>query len=288
MTTKSPAFRFYVKDWLADPAVMVMTLEQQGAYLRLLCCCWTDGGIPDDVKVIAGLLGVGTRKAGSLWGVLKSRFTVRVATDACSGTSKLLSQPRLEEERTRQRNWSETRAEAGRKGAESRWGSKDKRGRGKTKPKDKPPDGNGKATDLPMAKHDSAFASAFATAVVPPKPPKGGSGQAPPDSSGPGPEPDPDDQSILDDDVRTACFQILGAANVTIDFLKHGILVREFIDAGGGPAELRKLAALAQKGKKPTGLLLSWLDKPYGGWKAVLDEQAEKQKRKRKKPGGGS
>jgi len=36
----SPAFQFYPADYLADPNVDMMTLEQQGAYVRLLCHAW--------------------------------------------------------------------------------------------------------------------------------------------------------------------------------------------------------------------------------------------------------
>jgi len=45
---KAPAFQFYAADWLADEAVSVMSLEEEGAYIRALCYCWREGSIPAD------------------------------------------------------------------------------------------------------------------------------------------------------------------------------------------------------------------------------------------------
>lgn len=58
---KDPAMPFYVNDYLASPRVMCMTLEQQGAYVRLLCLCWASGdaSLPDDDKQLASLSGMG-------------------------------------------------------------------------------------------------------------------------------------------------------------------------------------------------------------------------------------
>jgi hypothetical protein len=43
---KAPAFQFYAADWLADEAASVMSLEEEGAYIRDLCYCWREGSIP--------------------------------------------------------------------------------------------------------------------------------------------------------------------------------------------------------------------------------------------------
>ena len=43
MTKKAPAFQFYPKDWLSSLSVTLMTAEQEGAYIRLLCYCWDSG-----------------------------------------------------------------------------------------------------------------------------------------------------------------------------------------------------------------------------------------------------
>lgn len=54
----SPAFQFYPHDWLADWAVELMTNEQLGAYLRLVCHAWHSdqpGRLPNDRSTLAGL-----------------------------------------------------------------------------------------------------------------------------------------------------------------------------------------------------------------------------------------
>ena len=57
---KDPAFPFYANDWLSSPTVLTMSLEQQGAYLRLLCFCWASGdcSLPDDDATLAKLSGM--------------------------------------------------------------------------------------------------------------------------------------------------------------------------------------------------------------------------------------
>jgi uncharacterized protein YdaU (DUF1376 family) len=43
---KAPAFQFYAQDILADFNVLAMTLEEFGAYVKLLALCWNEHGIP--------------------------------------------------------------------------------------------------------------------------------------------------------------------------------------------------------------------------------------------------
>lgn len=61
MAGKNPAMPWYVNDWLSSARVTCMTLEQQGAYARLLCHCWASqrAAIPDDDKALAALSGMG-------------------------------------------------------------------------------------------------------------------------------------------------------------------------------------------------------------------------------------
>jgi len=51
-----PAFQFYAADWLADADVTMMTLEEEGAYIRALAFCWREGSIPADEKRLSVLL----------------------------------------------------------------------------------------------------------------------------------------------------------------------------------------------------------------------------------------
>lgn len=56
--SKSPAFQFYPADYLADANVDMMTLEQQGAYVRLLCHAWrstTVGRLLNDPQRLSSL-----------------------------------------------------------------------------------------------------------------------------------------------------------------------------------------------------------------------------------------
>lgn len=57
--TKAPAFMFYPSDWLGSQRVSLMTLEEEGAYIRLLSYCWQHGSIPKDPEKIARLIGKG-------------------------------------------------------------------------------------------------------------------------------------------------------------------------------------------------------------------------------------
>jgi uncharacterized protein YdaU (DUF1376 family) len=59
MSNKSPAFQFYPQDYLSSARVAEMSLEEEGAYIRLLCYCWTTGSIPADPERCARLIGKG-------------------------------------------------------------------------------------------------------------------------------------------------------------------------------------------------------------------------------------
>ena len=58
-----PWMKFFPNDWLSSPSVAVMSAEQEGAYLRLLCFCWADRdcSIPNDPKILAVLSKLGDR-----------------------------------------------------------------------------------------------------------------------------------------------------------------------------------------------------------------------------------
>ena len=46
---------WYGREFYADENVLVMTLEQEGAYFRLLWNCWQEGSIPTDMAKLAAL-----------------------------------------------------------------------------------------------------------------------------------------------------------------------------------------------------------------------------------------
>ncbi|MEJ7737436.1 MAG: DUF1376 domain-containing protein [Chitinophagaceae bacterium] len=54
---KSPAFQFYPGDWLGSTKISLMTPEQEGAYIRLLCHMWgqDDCSLPKDDTMLSKL-----------------------------------------------------------------------------------------------------------------------------------------------------------------------------------------------------------------------------------------
>lgn len=67
-STKSPAFQFYAKDFLASAKVQRMSLAQIGAYIKLLALAWLDDGLPTEPKDLARMLGVTVAAFRALWG----------------------------------------------------------------------------------------------------------------------------------------------------------------------------------------------------------------------------
>lgn len=53
--TKAPAYQWYPTDFMADGAVVPMTLEEEGAYRRLLDSQWLNGFIPNEMWDIASI-----------------------------------------------------------------------------------------------------------------------------------------------------------------------------------------------------------------------------------------
>lgn len=61
---RDPSFPMYARDYLCDERVMGLTLEQQGARIRLLCYAWIAdpvGTLPDDDVMLARLSGLDDR-----------------------------------------------------------------------------------------------------------------------------------------------------------------------------------------------------------------------------------
>lgn len=110
--TKSPAFQFYPNDWLSSPRLAMMTAEQEGAYIRLLCYCWNDDdlSIPDDDKILASLARV---DEGCLQ-LVKDCFIKHPKKE------NFLTQERLQKEKKKQDAWKKKSSEGGKKSAESR------------------------------------------------------------------------------------------------------------------------------------------------------------------------
>jgi len=57
VSNPAPFFPFYVDDWLDNDQIFDMSLECEGAYIRLLAAMWKRGGfLPDKDRLICNLL----------------------------------------------------------------------------------------------------------------------------------------------------------------------------------------------------------------------------------------
>lgn len=112
---KAPAFQFYAGDYLADAQVMMMTLEQEGAYIRLLAICWREGVLPADLKSLSMLC------KGASPSVLRVVTKCFQPNPNQPGT---LIHKRLTAEIEKQAEWRAKSAAGGKKSAEKRWGDK--------------------------------------------------------------------------------------------------------------------------------------------------------------------
>jgi len=108
---KVPAFQFYVADYLADEHVQLMSLEEEGAYIRALAYCWREGSIPADPEALSRLLKGGST---TVVRVVQARFEQHPEF-----TDRMVH-PRLEEERQKQRKWRDKSAEGGKQSAAKR------------------------------------------------------------------------------------------------------------------------------------------------------------------------
>lgn len=108
---RTPWMPLYCDDLISSTADM--SVEQFGAYIRLLCHCWTRGPMPIDDKVICRIAACRL----SVWRSISARFSPCTREDGTAG----LSQTRLEAERFKRQRFADERAESGRRGASSKW-----------------------------------------------------------------------------------------------------------------------------------------------------------------------
>jgi uncharacterized protein YdaU (DUF1376 family) len=150
---KAPSFQWYPADYLADMQVRMLSWASRGLYVDLLCFCWREGYIPADSTAIAQLTGCHDMAIIEPCLLLFSD----------SGESGKLIHKRLEKERDKQNEHRKERAEAGKKGAESRWGNK----KPTRKKKDSKANGsaNGSAMMLLMAKNGSSSSISSSTST---------------------------------------------------------------------------------------------------------------------------
>jgi uncharacterized protein YdaU (DUF1376 family) len=110
-----PAFQFYASDYLSSSKVQRMTLEAEGAYIRLLAYSWQDGFIPADIGQLARMCKTNPRKMAVLWdSYLRDCFKPTADPD------KLVNE-KLETVRQNLIDFKAKKSEAGSNGAAKRW-----------------------------------------------------------------------------------------------------------------------------------------------------------------------
>jgi uncharacterized protein YdaU (DUF1376 family) len=111
MSIKSPAFQFYPNDFLGSGKVLRMSTEEVGCYLLLLLYDWNETGFAYDVKDLAQVTRLTTRKFEAAWKRVGPCFVERDGR---------WFNPRLELERTRQAEWREKSSKGGKASAQAK------------------------------------------------------------------------------------------------------------------------------------------------------------------------
>ncbi len=106
---KSPAFQFYPKDFMAGTATM--SLQEVGAYMRLLCYAWDTGSVPNDPPERARICGCSKAQERELWKKVGKKFLLQ--DDAYFNE-------RLEEERKKQSDYRRRQSDKGKASAATR------------------------------------------------------------------------------------------------------------------------------------------------------------------------
>lgn len=115
--SKPPAFSWYPKDYESDEHVKLMSLEQEGAYVRLLNHSWLHGSIPSDLRSLSQICRTTPAKMARLWPGILPCWNETTDEKSC----KRFINSRLEREREAQRNRKSQASLKGHKGAEKRW-----------------------------------------------------------------------------------------------------------------------------------------------------------------------
>lgn len=146
---KSPAFQWYPRDILSSARVQELSLEEEGAYRRLLDFCWLNGSIPADPERCARLIGKGAC-------IRIADAVQKLFTPHPDDPTKLIHD-RLELEREKQ----ETNRNKKKAAADARWGDKSN----KDNNEEKQTECKSNAPALQMECSSSATASSSSTAI---------------------------------------------------------------------------------------------------------------------------
>ena len=110
---KSSGFSFSPSEYLANQQIQMMSLEEEGVYIRLLSYCWQNGSVPKDPEQAARLVGKGASTT-----VVASVLRMFHATQ----NPQELTHFDLQQQKDRLMQWKEKSAAGGRKSAAGRKG----------------------------------------------------------------------------------------------------------------------------------------------------------------------
>lgn len=102
---RSPAFSFYARDFLAGTSTM--SLQEVGAYIRLLAYQWDSDGVPEEADERARLLGCSKAQEKELWKKVGRKFVL---------ADGVYVNARLEQERQKQTDRRQRLSDNGAKG----------------------------------------------------------------------------------------------------------------------------------------------------------------------------
>lgn len=97
MADRAPSYSRYAAEFEADPDVQRMTLEEYGAYNRLIDLSWIATPqcyLPNDHEILASLLRIDLKTFAKIWFVISKKFRVK---------GEHIFNPRLRKERAKQR-----------------------------------------------------------------------------------------------------------------------------------------------------------------------------------------
>jgi len=150
----SPAFQFYPKDFLSSSAVALMSMQERGVYITLLCHCWLDGSLPTDPERLARICGLPLPTFRKCWPAVSERFV--------TNDDGHLTNPRLERERHKQSDFRRRQSDNGRRGGRPR-----KLDESQALPAENPTLSSGLSQTEPEKSSSSAFAFASAKEQIP-------------------------------------------------------------------------------------------------------------------------
>lgn len=107
---KSPAFQFYPKDFMAGTATM--SLQEVGAYMRLLCYAWDAGSVPNDPKERSRICACSKAQEREIWKKVGTKFSLQ---------NDVFLNERMEEERQKQAEYRRRQSDKGKASAIVRW-----------------------------------------------------------------------------------------------------------------------------------------------------------------------